>query len=591
MCYVPTMALFRRRQSSPVSSRCGVIASFVFSGTLLFEPDALPQLDRATLRQQLQDFSVEGFDRRLGPGYAAFHTNNTGAFPEIWIAPSRQDPGGRRYQIGGPWTTDPGAYSSTQGQVLFAPDSGALGVDRVNVLEWSNGCFSERPESPWWGGFSPDPISEKWSSQAKGGLGVPLAMARGMGGWANCGVIAFSSGLLGTAGTATALGTNPKWQFPKNKIITAVAVTSKNEFALVTVCDVRARRGQLAVFALQGGGDQSFVHDWRDKYPCLPSTAWLSGMKLLGYIALPGMEFPSGVTATGNDENPWVFGLDGNVGMLGMWDLSRQQSRDSFQRGQNRGYASTAGFAVVISRHENKAAFIDLQPLFARVHELYFTTAENFRKTRNLGPAAGQWPYTFAAEPRSKPRIVTVIDVPEPTAALASLSRGERARAYITSMDGTVRSYKVGGLATDALANREEIVQVSQASMGRNPTCLACQKRTRDTFIAVSRGDRELAWIKDDGTSLQIVRRLRDARLIDPVAVEVADTHGIDVDLITVADFRGRKIVNYRFSAVMFSMQSGATFGLGPMGTDEFECGGVLEFPGLPFCISATNLN
>jgi hypothetical protein len=589
--YLPTMALFCRKQSVPVALGCGVIASFLFLGPLPAVIAAPSLLDKMTLRQQLQDYSLEGFNQRLGPDYAAFHVHDVEVFPEVWLAPSRQDPGGRRYQIGGPWTSDPGAYSSTQGQVLFAPDASALGVDRVNVLEWSNGCFSERPESPWWGGFSPDPIGQKWISQAKGSLGVPVAIARGMGGWANCGVIAFSSGLVGTAGTATALGTNPKWQLPKTKIITAIAVTSKSEFALVTTCDLRTRRGQLAVFALQGGGDKSFVHDWRDKYPCLPSTAWLSGMKLLGYVALPGMEFPSGVTATGNDENPWVFGPDGNVGMLSMWDLSRQQSRDSFRRGLNRGYASTAGFAVVISRHENKAAFIDLQPLFARVHELYFTTPENFRATRNLGPAASQWPQTFAADPRLKPRVVTVMEVPEPTAALAGLSRGEKARAYIASMDGTVRSYKVGGLATDAAASREDVVQVGETRMGRNPTCLAYQKRTRDMFIAVSRGDRELAWIKDDGASLQTIRRLRDARLIDPVAVEMADTHGIDVSLITVADFGGRKLVNYRFSPVTFSMQGGATFGMGLAGDDEFECGGMLEFPGSPFCISATNLN
>ena len=507
------------------------------------------------------------------------------------MEPSRQDPGGRRYQIGGPWTSDPGAYSSTQGQELFVPDEGEFGVDRVNVLEWSNGCFSERPESPWWGGFSPDPISQKWREQAKGHPGVPLAIARGAGGWANCGVIAFSSGLVGTAGTATAPGTNPRWQMPKNKIVTAVAVTSKNEFALATVCDLRRKRGELAVFALQGGGYPAFVHDWRDRYPCLPNTAWISGMKLLGYIVLPGMEFPTSVSATGNDEHPWVFGPDGNVGMLGMWDLARQQSRDSFRKGQNRGYASTAGFAVVISRHENKALFIDLQPLFARVHELYFTTDENFRRTRNAGPGPRQWPETFAVQPRWKPRVIKAVEIPEPTAVLAGQSRGEKARAYIASMDGTVRSFQVGGLATDRPASSSEVVLAGETHMGRNPTCLACQKGSRDTILAVSRGDREIAWMHDDGTAPAIVRRLRDARLVDPVFVEMADTHGIEVPLISVVDFRGRKVVNYRFGPVTFSMQGGATFGMGPAETDPFECGGVLEFLGFPFAISAANLN
>jgi hypothetical protein len=27
------------------------------------------------------------------------------------------------------------------------------------------------------------------------------------------------------------------------------------------------------------------------------------------------------------------------------------------------------------------------------------------------------------------------------------------------------------------------------------------------------------------------------------------------------------------------------------LGLDEFECGGTLDFPGYPFCVSATNVN
>jgi hypothetical protein len=550
------------------------------------------EIDRVELRREVQDFSRAAIDRRFGPDYAFYHTNGVDeAFPEIWMAPSRQDPGGRRYQIGGPWTSDPGAYSSTQGQILFAPDDGEFGVDRVTILEWANGCFSERPEPPWWGGFRPEPASTKWRAVTESNPGVPVAMARGMGGWANCGVIVFSSGLVSAAGTATASGTTPTWKLPKEKIPTAVAITSKSEFALVTVTDVKRRRGQLAVFALQGGGNAAFVHDWRAKYPCLPSTAWLSGMKLLGYIDLPGIEFPTGVSATGNDENRWVFGHDGNVGMLNAWNLSKQSSRDSFRHGRNAGYVSTAGYAVVISKHENKAAFVDLQPLFKRVHDLYFTTPANLRKTRHPGRGRSQFPYSFSVSRSWRPRVTAIVDVAEPTAVLAGLSRGENARAYIASMDGAVGVYAVGGLATTARAESSQIIRVAETRVGRNPTCLAHQKLSRDTIIAVSRGDREIAWIKSGAESTGVIRRLRDARLSDPVFVEMADTHGIEASVITVADFHGRKIVNYRFSPVVFSMQGGAVFGMRPDGNAEFECGGILDFPGSPFCISAANVN
>ncbi len=549
-------------------------------------------LDRDVIRLQLQDFTPSGMDRRLGPDYAAYHGNNSENFPTVWMAPTRQEPGGRPYQFGGPWVDDAGLYSSTQGQMLYAPDPGAFGVDRVTVLEWAHGCFSERPEPPSWGGFRPEPISQNWTAAANGGNpGMPLAMARGMGGWANCGVIIFSSGLVGSAGTHTASGTNPTWQFPPHKIVTAVTLTSKSEFALVTLTDVRTRKGQVAVIALQNGGWSGFVHDWQDRYPCLPGTAWLSGMKLLGYIDLPGIEFPTGIAASGNDPSRWVFGLDGNVAMLNAWDPSQQATRDEFRTGRNAGYISTAGYAVVISKHENKAAFIDLQPLFTRVRELYLSTEANFQKTRNLGTGPTQWPYTFAADPAWKPRVLKVVAVPEPTAVVASLSRGDRARAYIASMDGTVGSYSLGGLMTEAAALPAQVQRVAETRVGRNPTCLTAQKYSTDTIIAVARGDREIAWIKDDLAGTRVVRRMRDSRLLDPVAAEMADTHGIEASIITVADFHGRKILNYRFGRIVFELQGGAIFGMGPLGTDEFECGGLMEFPGSPFCVSATNVN
>ena len=33
---------------------------------------------------------------------------------------------------------------------------------------------------------------------------------------------------------------------------------------------------------------------------------------------------------------------------------------------------------------------------------------------------------------------------------------------------------------------------------------------------------------------------MRDARLLDPVFVEVSDTHGIETSLLTAVDFKGR---------------------------------------------------
>jgi hypothetical protein len=553
-------------------------------------PAANPE--RATVLRELQDFSLAGLDRRLGPDYAFYHRGTQRErFPEIYRPPTKEGAKGRRYQIGGPWAKEAGDFSSTQGQILYVPDKG-FGVDRVTIIEWSNGCFTESPEPPWWGGFRPEPASKLWQEAVPGGLGAPVAMARGMGSWANCGVIVFSSGFVGTAGTCTAKGGNPTFRFPSNKLPTAIAVTSKNEFALVTICDLEQQKGQVAILALAGSGKTSrFAHEWPDDYPCLPNVAYLTGIKLLGYVDLPGLDFPAGVTAVGNHEGGRVNGLDGHAGLLRTYNLAQQASRDSFRSGSNKGYASTAGFAVVISRHEGKAAFIDLQPLFERANQMYFTTEESFQKTRNLGADPKQWPYAFDVDPTWKPAVVKVLDVPEPTAVIAEMSGGEKARAFIASLDGRVGLYRVGGLATEAPADPAQIERVSEVQVGRNPACLAYQKYAKGVIMAASRGDREIAWIKETPTGLQVIWRLRDARLLDPVFIEASDTHGIETALLTAADFKGRQIINYRYSKVVFATQGGAVYGLGPNGKDEFECGGVLEFPGAPFCISATNVN
>ena len=553
------------------------------------------KLDRAAVLRELQDYSLAGMSRRLGPDYAAYHRGGQAEkYPEIWMVPAKQGPGERQWQIGGPWVKEAGDFSSTQGQVLYVPDKGFFPVDRVTIIEWSNGCFAEAPLPPWHGGFRPEPAAKKWKQAVPNGdVGMPIAMARGMGYWANNGLVVFSSGLVAAAGTVTARGLEPTFRFPPNEVPTAISITNKNEFILVTVCDVERHVGQVAVLSPEVNGKSTrFNHEWHDDHAwSLPSVALLTGLKLLGYVDLPGIEFPTGVCAVGNDLGSRMNGRDGNAGLLREYDLAKQADRDVFLKGPNSQYGSRAGFAVVIGKYENKVAFLDLQPLFQTVRQMYFTTEENYQKTRDAGPGPRQWPYAFDVEPRWKPPVVKVLEANRPTAVIASLAGGPKARALIASEDGKVGVYTVGGLATEAPALPEDIERVAEVQVGRNPTCLAYQKYSHDTVLAVSRGDREILWIKCSDRDARIVRRLRDQRLKDPVFAEVSDTHGIETPLVTVADFAGRKIVNYRYGVLVFATQGGARFGMGPEGRDEFECGGALEFPGSPFCISATNVN
>jgi hypothetical protein len=569
--------------------------------------------DKAALLKQTIDVSAAGIDRRLGPDWNDLRKASTkeraavkktddkpkedkakdekagDKFPQIWLAAAKKDAAGRPYQIGGPWAKESGDYSSAQGQVLFAA-SGGMGIDRVTVIEWANGCFIEKPELPWWGGFHPEPHTEPWG-RASGG--VALGMARGIGMWSNCGVMVFPNGLIATAGTCTAVGSNPVFQLPPGKVPTAICVTNKNEFALVTVCDVKDKmKGQVAVLALTGM-KKDFAHEWQIPHPGLPSVAMLSGIKLIGFVDLPGISIPTAISAVGNGGPPRHSGPSGNVVTLRELDLGNESIRNSFTpKGNNAGIISTAGWAVVAAGHEGKVVFIDLQPLFARYYAMYFGGAESYAKTRDQGPEPKQWPYTFEIDPTAKPVVIAVQKVPEPTAVLAGLGRNEKARAYVACRDGRVAVFKVGNLATaQPVASADEIALVEAVTVGRNPVSLAYHRYASDQIIVVCRGERSLDWIKTTDGGSTMIRRLRDERLIDPVQCEVVETHGIETSLLTVCDFKGGKIINYRFSEVIFATNGGARFGMGKDGKDEFECGGWLEFPGPPFAICATNVN
>jgi hypothetical protein len=384
----------------------------------------------------------------------------------------------------------------------------------------------------------------------------------------------------------------PTFRFPPSKLPLAISITNKSEFALVTVHDLERHVGQVAVFAMEvNGKENNFVHEWQDDAWSLPNVAMLKAIKLLGYVDLPGLEFPTGVCAVGNKLGGRMNGRDGNAGVLREYDLAKQADRDVFNKGSNADFSSTAGFAVVTGKYENKAAFLDLRALFEGVRLAYFITEANFQKTRDSGPEPKQWPFSFEAEPRWKPTVVKTISVPHPTAVIASMTGGPTARALIAFVDGTVGIYAVGGLTGDGPALAAGIGKVGTVKVGHNPVCLTYQKYSNDTVIAVCRGDRELTWIKYSDLQPQVIRRLRDARMLDPVYAEVSDTHGIETSLLTVADFAGRKIINYRYSRVVFATQGGAKFDMGPDGKDEYECGGVMELPGSPLSISATNVN
>jgi hypothetical protein len=304
----------------------------------------------------------------------------------------------------------------------------------------------------------------------------------------------------------------------------------------------------------------------------------------MGYVDLP-IQLPSAVSGGGDRGWNWLHSPGGGNALPKDVDLANPDVRASFVKGNNEGWLSTGGFAVVISKHEQKAVCVDLQPLFSGVKQSYFGSAESWAKTRDLGPKPKQWPWTFETEPSMRPRMAGSIDVPRPVSVYARTTGGEHARAFIGCQDGTLIACKAGP---------EGLREAGRMTVGKNPVWIAAKGTPggADTgFIVVSRGDRALQWVKFSNDQGTIVRELRDERMIDPVYAEVADTHGLETQLITVADFKGRKILNYRSSPAVFATNGGAKFGCGPKGDEDFECGGVMTFPGCPIAVCGTNVN
>ncbi len=564
-----------------------LLTMLLMSGVLLGDQDP-PNFD-AGLRE-LTDTSIGGWNRRLGPDYASANPSAADRKkpPLLFQPPPKPCPfarnnAGMTYEIGGPPTKDSGDYSSTQAQVLYATDSGGSGLDRILVLEMAHKCLTEKPEPPWWGGFRPEPAVLEWREKKGATPGGPVGISRGLNTWSNHAIIVFRNGLVGTAGTATSQGTHPTFQFPPDKVPTAVCVTPRNEMALITVFDTKQRKGQLAVLALESYAP-NFAHDWHQRYPLFPSVASYSDMKLLGYVDLP-IKLPSSVSGGGNAGGGWLHSSSGQNALPKDLDLANPDIRASFIKGNNAGWLSSGGYAVVLSKTEQKAVFIDLKPLFSGIKQAYCGSNESWVKTRELGPKPKQWPWTFDAEPSLRPVVIEEVEVSRPVSVFARTTGGENARAFIGCQDGTLISFKVEAAG---------IKEAGRMTVGKNPVWIATKgsQGGSDThFVVVSRGDRALQWVKfskDQGT---IVRELRDERMIDPVYAEIGDTHGIEMQIVSVADFKGRKIINYRCSPVVFATNGGARYGCGAKGDEEFECGGVMMFPGNPIAVCGSNVN
>jgi hypothetical protein len=566
---------------------------FAACGGAIF--DSAGQLVPEEYVRQARLWNREVIDCRLGPDFATLHPGEADDRPTAWEPPHQDDPDGylcKTFELSG--TCDGSCdYGSTAGQVLYAADDPAdPGVDRVQTYGYESGHICESPVSgEWLQGPHPDPGITTWSAALGRAVALPNGFAQTEMQQTNAGIMIFPDGLVGATGNQTAGDSKPYFELPPNKVPTSVAVTLYNEFALVTIWDTDTLQGQIAVFALRADQPEAFTVP----YFALPNEGGFENIQLLGYVDLPDMQTPTAISANGNNgSTPGGHTIGFEFGTM-MDDPAVRQAfaRDDYER-----WVPTQGHAVVISRWEHEATFIDLSPLFQFVRKVYFGTEEDWQ----LAKAQDEWPFSFETHPEMIPLVVKTVEVPAPTAVRvgnmpAVFTDGLEVpfKAWIADLSGTIHLWDISAFASDERpVPPASIVELATVEAGENITSmsLVAGNRYNDHAVVASRGDRSIAWVSVGETSAEVTRRLRDTRLGDPVRVDANDRGPV----VTIADFHGKQLVTFRTGRTEANGgKPPADYGCGENGSDvdcvDYECGGVLPIAGTPYFVGTTNVN
>lgn len=509
-----------------------------------------------------------------------------------------------------------GDFWSDSGQVAYVPDDPVNdpGLDRIQTFAYYDNVFAISPRLDW-ASTRPHPEWQTEEPNYRAMLGhnprLPVAMVRNYSMLQNEALVVYHEGLLGVAGTQTSRSDNerpfPGLLFPPNKVPTGIAITSSNEFAVVTIWDTDTQKGQLAVIALEG--KYLPFHTW--KYMALPNQGSWSDLKLLGYVDLP-MAAPTSVAAAANGFWKGPSQTAGEV--LSQIDLTQDGVRWGLVNGEYgwSGLIATKGYAIVASKLDNKVAVVDLAPLFAYVRDSYLTSLDSYQTTvatRGSGP--GQWPLTFAEKPSIKPVVVWQGTMTSPTAVLAGLQSDrwspDRFKAYVATEDGTVHILDTSSMmARWEWEPRGSLAEIGNVKVGRNPVSMCFTRflayplplipndaqgnpRQADplnnTFYVACRGDREIDAVVTFNGQGMVYRRILDSRMGDPVAVSVASRGNI----VTVADYNGKKILSFRIGAMVD--RQNRVYGCGADGNAPFEFAGELPLGGRPIAVNSVNVN
>jgi len=571
-------------------------------------------IDRTSYLYEALVWNTDIVSERLGPTFRQLNPpSRTDDRPQLFKPQSRAYPGGfariSPWELGKAPSPD-GDYWSDSGQVGYVPDNPATdpGLDRIAVYAYYSKVFAISPRLDWASGKPhPEPQTrEPYYATLNGEPPTqPIAMARGTGLTQNEALVIYRDGLLAVAGTQTSRkGSDrpfPGIKFPENKVPTGIAITTSNEFALITVWDIDALKGQLAVVALEG----KYIPFHTMPYMGLPNQGSWSDFKLLGYVDLP-MTAPTSVSAASNGYWNGPSQTDGKT-------MGSMKITDSATRGMlyKNGMIAQGGYAIVASKDEGKVAIVDLTPLLQYMRESYLSSDASAKAAlADRGSAPAQFPETFDALRDHMPKVVWQASYDRPTAVLAGhrIDRwsSDRFKAYVATEEGKIHILDTSSLmARSSWHQRGPLAEMGSFNVGRNPVSMTFARRAaknlplipaksnsgiadcfNSVFWVACRGERAVKAVHTYQGNGQVHMTIKDQRLEDPVAVSTA----VRGPILTVADYNGKKIVSFRIGEI-YDARNKVTYGCGPTGKDAFEFAGELSLPGRPFLVGSANVN
>jgi hypothetical protein len=513
-----------------------------------------------------------------------------------------------------------GDFSSNSLIVNFVADDPAarIGTTELQANSTDHGTWAQKPELSWTRyGAGIDAVEAVYWKNVQGKtVQNPVASANAFGrpGWAVQPLHVHQNGFVCTSGFNT-MTNKSSCQLPAGLVPSAVAITSANEFGLITCWDTARTQGVLVVVSLCGLGHGATIanpnngrwwDEWIEPHPGLHNLGNLVFQKVLGYIDLPGMKAPTEISAT--THHPRYGYLDGSEGEPSCYNqaFSNESIRVNWKPGGSRSnnYAKQ-GECVIISKTEKMAIWVNLKPLFDYINSMYFGTRDQYLETTNIGQNSGQWPYTFAERPQQKPTITkTVLFDDEPTCLfLAPYAKREEWRQVVFGFkNGKARVWNTGGV--NDTGNAAAKTEAFSFDVGLNPTSVCwINEKSRETekglvpettrqFAFCVRGEAAIKWF-DLGTNTATQRRVfRDSRVIDPIHYVDCYNHGAESYFGDVSDYSNRMIHGVRWGpTIMWTYPEQTRLPMGSDGRAEFEYAGAFVLPGYPFHATSANVS